>query len=167
MKQLYTENSNWKLQSTNKGKIRRKSINKKAASSAVWCCVPLLSVRYFSTYGRNLSIREGVATLKVNMAGVLEAVEPIQSHGLQRAKRSQIRQQIRSIFTVQIDLVGAKLQMFNIRDLMTRNAILFHLGDDPFTPGGLGVFFENEAFRTRHEVTSKAPIKRCMIVDDS
>ena len=56
------------------------------------------------------------------------------------AQRSQIRQQIRSIFTVQIDLVGAKLQMFNIRDLMTRNAILFHLGDDPFTPGGLGVF---------------------------
>ena len=24
---------------------------------------------------------------------------------------------------------------------MTRNAILFHLGDDPNTPGGLGVFF--------------------------
>ena len=30
---------------------------------------------------------------------------------------------------------------------MTRNAILFHLGDDPFTPGGLGVFFP-----TGHEV---------------
>ena len=58
---------------------------------------------------------------------------------IHRAERSQIRQQIRSIFTVQVDLVGEKLQMFNIRDLMTRNAILFHLGDDPFTPGGLGV----------------------------
>ena len=67
-----------------------------------------------------------------------------------RAQRSQIRQQIRSIFTVQIDLVGAKLraklQMFNIRDLMTPNAILFHLGDDPFTLGGLGVFFGKRSF---------------------
>ena len=65
---------------------------------------------------------------------------------LHRAQRSQIRQQIRSIFTVQIDLVGAKLQMFNIRDLITRNAIWFHLGDDPFTPGGLGVFFGKRSF---------------------
>ena len=47
---------------------------------------------------------------------------------------------------VQIDLVGVKLQMFNLRDLMTRNAILFHLGNDPFTPGGLGVFFGKRSF---------------------
>ena len=120
--------------------------------------MPLLSVRYFSTYGRNLSIREGVATLKVNMAGVLEAVEPIQSHGLHRAKRSQIRQQIRSIFTVQIDLVGAKLQMFNIRDLMTRNAILFHLGDDPFTPGGLRVFLGKRKRGTKCRVKIRKSI---------
>ena len=65
---------------------------------------------------------------------------------IHREQRSQIRQQIRSIFTAQIDLVGAKLQMFNIHDLMTRNAILFHLGDDPFTPGGLGVFFGKRSF---------------------
>ena len=39
----------------------------------------------------------------------------------------------------QIDLVGAKLQ--TVIDLMTGNAILFHSGGDPFTPGGLGVFF--------------------------
>ena len=63
-----------------------------------------------------------------------------------RAQRSQIRPEIRSIFTVQIDLVGAKLEMFNIRDLMTGNAIFFHLGDDPFTPGGLGVFFGKRSF---------------------
>ena len=41
----------------------------------------------------------------------------------------------------------------NIRDLTTRNAILFHSGDDPFTPGGLGVSFRypNEA-RTHYLV---------------
>ena len=66
---------------------------------------------------------------------MLQGTEPVPSH---RAQRSQIRQQIRSIFTVQIDLVGAKLQVFNIRDLMTRNAILFHLGDDPFPQAALG-----------------------------
>ena len=58
-----------------------------------------------------------------------------------RAQRSQIRLQIRSFFTVQIELVGAKLQTVNIRDLMTRNANFFHSGDDPFTSGYLGVFF--------------------------
>ena len=74
---------------------------------------------------------------------------------MHRAQRSQIRLQIRSFLTVQIDPVGAKLQMtqmsFIIRDLMTPDAILFYSSDDLFTPGGVGLF----AFRTRHEVPSK------------
>ena len=45
--------------------------------------------------------------------------------------------------------------MFNIRDLMTRNAILFHLGDNHFTPGGLAGFFGKRSFQMRHEVLSK------------
>ena len=63
-------------------------------------------------------------------------------------------------FPAQINLVGEQLQTFNKRDLMTLNAILFHSGDDPFTPGGLGVFFESEAFRTRHEVPRKNSVSR-------
>ena len=59
-----------------------------------------------------------------------------------RAQRSQNRLQIWSFFTVKIDLVGAKSQTFNIRDLISRKAIWFHSGDDPFTPGGLRVFFD-------------------------
>ena len=44
-----------------------------------------------------------------------QVVQQLPDH---RAQRSQIGLQIRPIFTVQIDLVGAKLQTFNIRDMM-------------------------------------------------
>ena len=53
-------------------------------------------------------------------------------------QRSQIRLQIQGILAIHIDLVGAQLQMVNIRDLTTCNAILFHSGNDPFTPCSLG-----------------------------
>ena len=48
---------------------------------------------------------------------------------------------------------------------MMRNAILFHSGDDPFTPGGLGVFFERGTkcrvkIRTREETVPR-DLDRC------
>ena len=49
---------------------------------------------------------------------------------------------------------------------MTRNAILFHLGDNPFTPGGLGVFFgkrnlqSGALFPGRKSAEGKTPGRR-------
>ena len=65
-------------------------------------------------------------------------------------QRSQIRRQIRSIFTIQSNLVGAKLQLFNIHDLMMRNAICFIWARILLPQAALGF-----SFRTRHEVPSK------------
>ena len=49
---------------------------------------------------------------------------------------------------------------------MTRNAILFHLGDNPFTQGGLGVFFgkrnlqSGALFPGRKSAEGKTPDRR-------
>ena len=70
-----------------------------------------------------------------------------------RAQRSQIGLQNRPICTVQIDHVGAKLQTFNIRDMMMRNAILFHSGDDPFTPWPTRPWGERSPSKVESETT--------------
>ena len=49
---------------------------------------------------------------------------------------------------------------------MTRNAILFHLGDDPFTPGGLGVSLFERGTKCRvkirrREETVPRDLDRC------
>ena len=75
-----------------------------------------------------------------------------------REQRSQTANSANFIDLYKLILLERNLQTFDIRDLTTRNAILFtsvcHSGDDPINPGELSPIWVFLAFWTCHEVSS-------------